>query len=234
MKTPRSHNHLLENRCPLLVIRSEAEGSAVLRSSSWKGLFPLPPCAILGILNQDAQSSQLIPNGITAGKIAAPASLVTLSQQRVDLLVAEGISSHQFRRCLVAPPLLLRPLQGTARNLRIPILEHSEDLIEPAECLVDGRDVPGKQLARISRDIPIADQLENRGKSFRGIQVVSQRRAKVLLRLRGQGFQLCIRPRRPDPTANSLRKGANPFHRTGRVCQTFQGEIQRAAGREPK
>src|ERR1700733_12305411 len=94
-------------------------------------LFPLPPCAVFGILNQDAQGSQLIANGITAGKIAGPASLVTLSQQRVDLLVAEGISSHQLRRRLVAPPFLLGPLQGATRNLRIPILEHSEDLIEP-------------------------------------------------------------------------------------------------------
>jgi hypothetical protein len=50
------------------------------RSEESAGLLPFPPGTLFGVLNQDAQSRQLIPNGVTAGKIAAPASLLALCQ----------------------------------------------------------------------------------------------------------------------------------------------------------
>src|SRR5271156_4966484 len=93
-------------------------------------LFSLPAGAIFGIFDHDSERGQLVTDAVTPCKIPCAACLLSLCQQCINLLVAERIGGPKLRRCLVAPSLVLCPLQGGTRNLGIAIFKNAENFIE--------------------------------------------------------------------------------------------------------
>src|ERR1700722_446902 len=132
-------------------------------------LFPSPAGAFFGILDNNSQSGKLVADAVAAGKITGPASLLSLCQKGVDLLIGEGIGGHHLRRRLISPAFVLRPLQRAPGYLSITILKDTKDFIETAKRLHDGRDVIRKKLARVGGNIPVAHQVKDRGPGIRGV-----------------------------------------------------------------
>jgi|GEM_PF-6546258 len=59
-------------------------------------LLPLPADAVFGVFEQNAVSGKLVANLVGACKVTGAARLITLGDQRINLLVAERAAAQQF------------------------------------------------------------------------------------------------------------------------------------------
>ncbi len=81
------------------------------------------------------------------------------------------------------------PLQRSARGLGVIVVDHVEDGVEAGK---DGENrvaITGEELALVDGRVGGADEVEDGGAGFGGIQVVGQRSQVVGLRLAGGGLQ---------------------------------------------
>src|SRR5277367_1436413 len=92
--------------------------------------FPLPPHAVLRILDHDALLGKFIADLVGEGEVAGALGLGALVDQSLNLFFAEVSLGKQFGSGFVQAAFALGPVKGEASPLGVMIFQNGKDLVE--------------------------------------------------------------------------------------------------------
>ncbi len=139
-------------------------------------LLPLPADAVFRVFEENALGEEVVADSVGAGEVALLFGEGAVGDQGIDLGVGKGEGGEEIGVSLVEAAFSFGPGEGGAGVFGVAVVEDGEDLIEEVE---DGEDLDGVAAAQgpvVGGGVGGADEIEDSGAGFGGVEVVGEGR----------------------------------------------------------
>ena len=138
------------------------------------GLLALPADAVLGVFEEDAFGEEVVADGIGAREVALFFGEGAFGHEGINVGVRKGEDGEEVGVGLVEAAFFFSPGEGGAGVFGVVVVEDGEDLIEEIE---NGEDIEGVAAAEgavVSGGVGGADEIEDGGASFGGVEIIGK------------------------------------------------------------
>lgn len=137
-------------------------------------LLALPANTVFGVFKKDAFGEEVVANGVCAGEVALFFGEGAVGDEGVDVGIGEGEGSEEGGIGFVETTFFFGPGEGGAGELGVAVGDDGEDLVEEVE---DGENLDGIAAAKgavVGGGVGGADEIEDSGAGFGGVEVVGE------------------------------------------------------------